>query len=155
MKKLKVVAITVPAVVFLDQATKTLIGWYLKENSVVRVVPGFFNIVNWKNPGAAFGLLREGDILRTAFLVGVSILALAVIAFLIRQSREGFTVFSLSLVAGGAVGNLIDRLRFGEVVDFLDFYIGGWHWPAFNVADSAITAGVALSLAWFYLRPSA
>ncbi|MBI5560009.1 MAG: signal peptidase II [Deltaproteobacteria bacterium] len=151
--KRKIVALTVVSTALIDQITKALVTSSIGQNSVVPVVTGLFNLVNFRNPGAAFGLLREGDILRTVLLVLVSILALIVIAALLRQSKDGWTIFSLSLIAGGAVGNLIDRVRFGEVVDFLDFYINGWHWPAFNVADSAITAGVVLSLAGFWLRP--
>jgi signal peptidase II len=113
------------------------------------IIPGVFDLVYVTNTGAAFGFLAGSkNLLRQAFFVAVAIIALIVIVFayghLKRQGR--IFVYALGLIAGGAVGNLIDRLRFGSVVDFLDFYLGSYHWPAFNVADSAITVGVALFL---------
>jgi signal peptidase II len=136
-------------VVIVDQLTKLWImnnfGLHAQQN----IIPGFFNLVYVTNTGAAFGFLAgDKSWLRQVFFVGVAIVALGVIVFayghLKRQGR--LFVYALGLIAGGAVGNLIDRLRFGSVVDFLDFYLGSYHWPAFNAADSAITIGVALFL---------
>ncbi len=150
MRKPVAVGSTVAAVVLLDQVTKALVAHYIEPNRAVEVIPGLFNIVYWTNPGAAFGIFRSGGALRTVLLSAMSIVALAVVAVLLRRSRDRLTTLALSLIAGGAVGNLIDRARFGEVVDFLDFYIGRHHWPAFNVADSAITVGALMALAGFY-----
>ena len=140
--KLKILLAAALSVIIVDQATKAVIAGSLDLNEVVEVIPGFFNIVYFKNPGAAFGIMRNAGALKTVFLSGVTIVALVVIGALIRQSRDAVTTLVLSLVAGGAVGNLVDRVRFGYVVDFLDLYVGAYHWPAFNVADSAITSGV-------------
>ncbi|MBI5492993.1 MAG: signal peptidase II [Deltaproteobacteria bacterium] len=153
IRNVRIFFITAASVIIADQATKAYIAARLWPNQVIEAVPGVFNIVYLKNPGAAFGILNEGGSLRRVILAGVSVAALAVIGFLVRESKDRLTSFSLSLIAGGAVGNLIDRVRFGEVVDFLDFHIGAYHWPAFNVADSAITVGVILAAFSYYLKP--
>jgi signal peptidase II len=137
------------AVIIVDQVTKLWIMTAFALHEQLAVIPGFFNLVYVTNTGAAFGFLAgDKTWLRQFFFVTVSIIALVVIALaynhLKKQSR--IFVYSLGLIAGGAVGNLIDRLRFGSVVDFLDFYLGSYHWPAFNAADSAITVGVGLFL---------
>lgn len=139
------VSLIVGTVLILDQVTKHLVMTYLPHRAVIRVLPGFFDLIYVRNPGAAFGILagaRGGW--RTAFFVTVSIIALAVIAALIRKSADRLTLVAFALISGGAVGNLIDRVRFGEVVDFIDWYYRSWHWPTFNIADSAITVGVGL-----------
>ena len=117
------------------------------------MIPGFFNIVHSKNRGAAFGMFSEGNSeLRTFLLIGVSIAVLIFVAVLLLQpSRAGFsgsrtTMIGLSLVLGGAIGNIYDRIVSGMVTDFLEFYVGQWHFAAFNVADSAITVGAGLLL---------
>jgi signal peptidase II len=137
------------AVVIVDQLTKLWIMTTFALHEQQNIIPGVFDLVYVTNTGAAFGFLAGSkNLLRQAFFVAVAIIALIVIVFayghLKRQGR--IFVYALGLIAGGAVGNLIDRLRFGSVVDFLDFYLGSYHWPAFNVADSAITVGVALFL---------
>ena len=137
------------AVVIVDQLTKLWIMTTFALHQQQNIIPGFFNLVYVTNTGAAFGFLAGSKTwLRQAFFVTVSIAALIVIVFayghLKKQAR--IFVYALGLIAGGALGNLIDRLRFGSVVDFLDFYLGSYHWPAFNAADSAITVGVALFL---------
>jgi len=142
--------ITAIAVVILDLATKAMITRWLYHGEGMEAVPGLLNIVYYRNPGAAFGIFNDGDMLRRVFLIGSSVVALAVIGFLLRGARNGLMSLGLALVAAGAVGNLVDRVRFGTVVDFLDFHIGGYHWPAFNVADSAITIGVALAIYSYY-----
>ncbi len=151
--KLKILLPTAAAIVVLDQVTKAALSRYLYEGQILEVMPGFFSLVYFKNPGAAFGIFTDGGITRTLFLVAVQAVALVVIGFLLKQSRDPAASFALSMIAGGAIGNLIDRIRLGSVVDFLDFHLGGFHWPAFNVADSAITVGVALTIWFFYFRP--
>jgi len=135
------------AVLLLDQITKTLITSLLSLHQSVEVIGSLFNIIYIRNPGAAFGILGGWRGARTLLLTLVPIAALAVIIYLYRKSTDRFAAVALSLIAGGAAGNLIDRLRFGEVIDFLDFSLAGYHWPAFNVADSAITVGVVLMVA--------
>ena len=134
-------------VVIIDQLTKLWIMTNLGLHEQQNVISGFFNLVYVTNTGAAFGFLAGSKSwLRQVFFVGVAVVALGVIVYayghLKRQGR--IFVYALGLIGGGAIGNLIDRLRFGSVVDFLDFYFGSYHWPAFNVADSAITVGVGL-----------
>lgn len=132
-------------VVLLDQLTKYLVvkKFYLHES--VKVIPGFFSLTYVRNPGAAFGILAGASgSWRTIFFATVSLAALAVIATLVRKTSDRLPIIAFSLIGGGAVGNLIDRVRFGEVVDFIEWYYGSFHWPTFNIADSAITAGVTL-----------
>lgn len=140
------VALTVAA---LDQLTKLYIERTLTLGEGIPVIPEFFHISYVLNPGAAFGFLAGSHpAFRNPFFIGVSILAVFLIVYYHRRAKEKgtFFVLGLSLILGGAVGNLIDRLRIGMVVDFLDFHIGSYHWPAFNVADAAITTGVFLML---------
>ena len=132
-------------VVALDQFTKYLVEKHLRMYEVVPVIRGFFNLTRVRNKGAAFSLLSTApDGFRSVFFISVSLAAIAVIAMMIRKAKDRMLVVSFSFIAGGAVGNLIDRMRFGEVVDFIQWYVKSWYWPSFNVADSAITAGVAL-----------
>jgi signal peptidase II len=136
-------------VVLVDQLTKLWVLTSFQLHEQKSIIPGFFDLVYVTNTGAAFGILAGNESwLRQLFFVGVALVALIVIVYAyVHLKEEGrIFVFSLGLIAGGAIGNLIDRIRFGSVVDFLDFYVGGYHWPAFNVADSAITVGVGLFL---------
>lgn len=129
-------------VMLVDQVTKQMIVKYLGWFDVQPVIP-HFNLVHMHNTGAAFSMLSSAP--RVFFVVlGVGV-SLGILWWL-RQNPRGQTLFalSLSLILGGALGNVIDRVRFGQVVDFLDFHAGSWHWPAFNVADSAITVGAVL-----------
>jgi len=139
----------------LDQATKLFIDSRFALHDSVTVIEHFFNITYVRNKGAAFGILADSAI-RIPFFIAVSTLAAIGILWYIRQLREdqGLLRLALSLVFAGAVGNLIDRVRLGEVIDFLDVHWYRHHWPAFNVADSAITVGVALLLLdlWFEER---
>lgn len=133
----------------LDQATKAWVMETFRLYESRPVIEGFFHLTYIRNPGAAFGLLAgHGAAFRTPFFVGVTLVALGAIGVAVKRlsAGRGWTLAALGLVAGGAVGNLIDRLRWGEVVDFLDVFWRSHHWPAFNVADSAITVGVALLL---------
>jgi signal peptidase II len=136
-------------VIVLDQLTKLWVVDHFILYESIEVIPGFFNLTYLTNTGAAFGILAgHPSWWRQFFFIGVAIVALAAIFFLhrkIRAESRWYTV-SLALIAGGAVGNLIDRVRLGSVVDFLDLYLSTHHWPAFNVADSAITVGVGIFL---------
>ena len=140
------------AVIVLDQVSKWAVIRSLKVHESVPVITGFFNLVHVRNRGMAFGFMNRSDIdLAFYFLVAASLGAVVLLLIWFFRLKEGDIrlQLGLSLILGGALGNLIDRLRFGEVIDFLDFYLGPYHWPAFNLADSAITAGtflVALSL---------
>ena len=137
------------AVIVLDQITKAAITEKLFMYGSYKVIDGFFSLVYVMNPGAAFGFLAGApEIFRYLFFISVTVLAILLIIYYILKSKsqDVLMVISLTLIFGGAVGNLIDRIRFGAVVDFLDFYIGTWHWPAFNVADSAISIGAVLMI---------
>jgi signal peptidase II len=125
-------------IVAVDQITKHLVVVYVKPADAIEIFP-FLHIVSVRNTGAAFGILKD---VGSSFFIGVSIFAIILVIWLLIRSREGY--FSLSLILGGAVGNLIDRIVLGHVVDFIDFSIGKSHWPAFNVADSALTIGIIL-----------
>ena len=136
-------------VIVADQLTKQWILNSFKLHEQKAVIPGLFNLVHVTNTGAAFGFLAgDKNTLRLVFFVGIAITALAVMAVAYRHLKKQGSIFvyAIGLIAGGAIGNLIDRLRFGAVIDFLDFYVGTHHWPAFNVADSAISTGVGLFL---------
>ena len=134
-------------VVVADQVTKALVLSRLPLYRTVEVLPGFFNLTHLRNPGGAFGFLAGGGGgLRVAFFLAGSLLAVALLGYFYRKlpPTHPWLGGGLCLILGGAVGNLIDRLRFKAVVDFLDVFVGDLHWPAFNVADSAITIGVVI-----------
>ena len=132
------------AVVVADQWTKAAVLASLAPGDVRAYAP-FFDLVLAFNRGAAFSLLAEQPGWQHLFFVGLALAVSALIVWLLaRHHRETLFCSGLGLILGGAVGNLIDRLQIGAVVDFLSFHAGGWYWPAFNVADSAITLGAAL-----------
>ena len=134
--------VTIPV----DQGTKLWVDSTLSYADRIPVIEGFFYITHVRNPGAAFGLFSEGHpLLRLGLFVGISIVALLIVFSFYRKLAPGdsFTALSLGLILGGAVGNLLDRLRLGEVVDFLHFRLwGGYTWPDFNFADTFIVVGV-------------
>jgi signal peptidase II len=137
------------AIVALDRLTKWAIVKTIVLEDAVSIIPGFFRLTHLENPGAAFSLFAESTSpFKTALLVAFSLAALAVVGVLLWRSRDDYniTTLSLSLILGGAVGNLWDRLSDGMVTDFLDFYVGIHHWPPFNIADSAIVVGALLLL---------
>ncbi|MCU0229454.1 MAG: signal peptidase II [Bryobacterales bacterium] len=136
-----------------DQLSKLWVLNTLDHFDQVVVIPGFFHLVHVRNSGAAFGILSDAaPWVRAAVLVGLSSLAvLALIVLLWRASASNAwggagARYGLALILGGAVGNIHDRLAYGNVVDFLDFFLGSWHWYTFNVADSGICVGTALLL---------
>lgn len=132
------------AVVLLDQFTKWWITTHIVPGGSITVISGLFDIVDIRNSGVVFGILSGTDMpFRTIFFLLISLVAMSIILLFLRNlpsERTGWVV-GLGLVFGGAWGNLIDRVRFGEVVDFLDVHVGAYHWPAFNVADAAVTIG--------------
>lgn len=136
----------------LDQLTKLAVVAHLEAYREVIPVTGFFNLVHVHNPGAAFSLFADQPGWQRGFFIGVALLAAGVILYLLYRTR-GQRLFcaALALILGGALGNLIDRVRYGYVIDFLDFYLGTWHWPVFNLADVGITVGAGL-LIWDSLR---
>jgi signal peptidase II len=131
----------------LDQLSKFTVEQKLELGQIIPVIPSFFNLTYVLNPGAAFGFLSGASAaFRNPFFITISVLAVLFILYYRSQHRGMGLLPSLGLafILGGALGNLVDRLRLGMVVDFLDFYYGSYHWPAFNIADSAITVGVTL-----------
>lgn len=140
-------------VILLDQATKLWIQNHMVLYTTRPVLPDFFNIVYVLNRGAAFGFLNRSDIAwQTYFFFAATALAVMIIVHLLRLARsdDKLLIIGLGSILGGAIGNLIDRIKTGEVVDFLDFYWKSYHWPAFNVADIAIFLGSLALLAAFY-----
>jgi signal peptidase II len=132
-------------VMLLDQITKYIVETRIRLHDVIAVVPGFFNLTHVRNRGAAFGILADLPASwRSAFFITITVAAVAAIIALIRKTQERVLVTAFSLIAGGAVGNVIDRIRYGEVVDFIQWYVKSYYWPSFNVADSAISIGVGL-----------
>jgi signal peptidase II len=137
------------AVFAADWATKRLIEARMSVMDVHTVIPGFFDIVHARNRGAAFSMFADSTSpWRPFFLIGLSLAALVLVASILRKasSLDRPTALGLALILGGALGNVFDRIVSGAVTDFLDFYIGDLHWPAFNVADSAIVVGSGLLL---------
>jgi signal peptidase II len=130
------------AITGIDQLTKWLVATRIEFGDSIPIIDGLFNLVHWRNPGAAWGMFQDHGL----WLILISLLTILAL-YLFRHSfqleRTGNRI-ALGLIGGGILGNLIDRIRCGAVVDFLDFYAGTHHWPAFNVADSAICTGVAL-----------
>ena len=142
------------ALFLLDQGAKWLVAGSLRLGEVRSVIPGLFNLTHLQNRGAAFGLFADSDSPAVrAVLIAFSVAALLLVLFLLwRGVSSRWTGWGLGLILGGALGNLLDRVRAGSVVDFLDFHLAGYHWPAFNLADSAVVIG-ALLLMIEVLRP--
>lgn len=140
------------SVIVIDQLSKQHIMQTMRLHESIPIVPNLFSFTYIRNPGAAFGLLAgSSNAFRMVFFGLTSIFALVLLGTILYRmpEREWMGRLSVSAILGGAVGNLIDRLRFGEVIDFLDVYIDSYHWPAFNVADSAITVGVIFLIIHF------
>ncbi len=145
-------------IVCLDQVSKIAVLKSLRVYESVPVIKGFFNMVHVRNRGMAFGFLNRPD-MDFGFWILVSATILAVILLLFwfyrMEDESNWMTLGLSLILGGALGNLIDRVRLHEVIDFLDFYVGAYHWPAFNVADAAITVGAFMvGLCLFFESPA-
>jgi len=136
--------LTAVLVILLDQVTKFYVVSHFQLHESLPVIDGFFNLTYIRNPGAAFGFLAGASpVFRGLFFTAVTLIAVSLILYyLVKNLVSNLSlVIPLALILAGALGNLVDRIRFGEVVDFLDVYIAGYHWPAFNVADSAISIG--------------
>ena len=144
-------------VLFLDQASKAWADKTLAGQAPVTVVDSFFHLTYHRNTGGVFGLFAgTATISRRLFFLTASILALVFVLYLIREwGRDSLlALWGLSLICGGALGNLVDRVRYGEVIDFIDWHWYSHHWPTFNNADSAITMGTSLLLLSVFLAPS-
>jgi signal peptidase II len=143
-------------IVTLDRMTKWLVAQRITLHDSVDVIPGVFRLTHVQNQGAAFGLFSDSQSeWKVAMLILFSVAALAVVTALLWRNGNALnaTAIALSLVFGGALGNLWDRVANGRVIDFLDFYVGSHHWPAFNIADSAIVVGALLLLSEIFLAP--
>jgi signal peptidase II len=141
------------AIVVLDQITKWAVLGFFANRAPREEITGFFNLVLAYNKGAAFSMLASAPGWQTPLLIAFALVAAVVVTVLILRNREKrLLCLGLALILGGAVGNLIDRVRYGHVVDFLDFHALGWHWPAFNVADSGITVGAVLLILEGFVR---
>jgi len=143
-------------VVILDQISKTVITATLRVHESVPVIEGYFHLVHVRNRGMAFGIMnRSHPDAAFYLLVAMSCLAIGLLIFWFFRLKDGDNrlTLGLSLILGGAIGNLIDRLRFREVVDFLDVFWRSYHWPAFNVADAAITVGTFLVAIYLVFKP--
>ncbi len=134
-------------VIILDQITKMAVLNNLDLYRSVTVIPGFFSLTHILNPGGAFGFMANQSAgIRSMLFIVISLLAVCLIFYFYCTTPPEYSLLqtAFALILGGAIGNMIDRFRFGEVVDFLDFYLGELHWPAFNVADSAISTGICI-----------
>jgi signal peptidase II len=134
-------------VLLLDQITKILVDKTMSLYHTIEIIPNFFALTYLRNTGAAFGFLAgDQSVYRVGFFLLVSSIAVGCIFYLLKTARpeKKILLVSLSLILGGAIGNMVDRLRLGEVIDFILVHYYNLYWPAFNVADSAITIGVGL-----------
>ncbi len=139
--------VTAGLVIFLDQLSKIWVVAKIPLFGVVEVIPGFFNLVHVRNTGAAFSILAgTPSVWRQLFFIVVTLGVVFLILMAYRKvaARDLWSKSAYALIIGGALGNLIDRIRLGAVVDFLDVYWKNYHWPAFNVADAAITTGAVM-----------
>jgi len=133
------------AIVVADQLTKWAVAGFFANRRPQEEITAFLNLVLVYNKGAAFSMFASAPGWQTPLLIAFALMAAVIVSVLIlRNPQKRMLCLGLALILGGALGNVIDRLRFGHVVDFLDFHAMGWHWPAFNLADSAITLGAVL-----------
>lgn len=141
----RIIVAAIAILVFLgDQATKAMVDASIPEHAIIPVLPRFLNLTHTKNPGAAFGLFSDSPApWKTALLIVISAgLLMTVVGIVWRNRRLQWEAsVGLALILGGALSNLVDRIRFGRVIDFLDFYYHTYHWATFNLADSAIVVG--------------
>jgi signal peptidase II len=150
--KTKLVLVWLAIILISDQLTKFIVGRTMPLHQSIPVIDNLFSLTYIRNTGAAFGFLAgSAAAFRLPFLIAFSLVAVGFVVAMLRRlpARETGLITALAFILGGAIGNLIDRFAYGEVIDFLDFYWSGYHWPAFNVADSFITVGVAITV--FYL----
>ncbi len=148
--------VTATGVFALDRGSKWLVETRMSAYDTKAVIPGFFNIVRSENPGIAFGIFQDNPTeSRTLVLVAFSILAVLLLAAMLWRidKLDGHTATGISLIFGGAMGNVFDRVHAGKVTDFLDFVFGTYHWYTFNVADAAICSGAVLLILSMLLAP--
>ena len=145
-RKYLILSVVAATLVAIDQLTKLYIHTHFELGEFISVLPGYFNITYVRNPGAAFGIFREAqETFRTIFFLAMPPIAMITILAILRSvaNSDRIQILALSSIFGGAIGNYLDRIRFGYVIDFLDFHWQSkYSWPAFNVADSAIVVGV-------------
>ncbi|MEK6196146.1 MAG: signal peptidase II [Deltaproteobacteria bacterium] len=142
-------------VAILDQAIKLLVLAKIPAYGSIVVIPGFFDLTHIYNTGGAFGFLAgKSSLFRHLFFLTASAIAMGMIVYLYLKTPREFLFLrsGLAMILGGAVGNVIDRIRLGKVVDFLDLYVKDLHWPAFNIADSAITVGILIFIYHLLLK---
>ena len=143
--KYRILAALVPLLLVIDQLTKLYIDRTMKLYQSIPVIDGLFSITYLRNKGAAFSFLSDASWRLPFFILATVIAVIAIlVAYGKLRADQRFAACSLALILSGAIGNLIDRVRMGEVIDFLDVYWKSHHWPAFNIADSAICVGVAM-----------
>ena len=150
--KSRIVAGWLGFIVIADQLTKYIVDRTMPLNYSIPVIDNFFSLTYIRNTGAAFGIFAGShEAFRLPFLITVSLMAIGFIFLMLKRLRNSETglITALAFIVGGAIGNLIDRVVYGEVIDFLDVYWSGYHWPAFNLADSFITVGVGITV--YYL----
>ena len=150
--KTKLVLVWLAIILVADQLTKFIVDQTMPLHHSIAVIDNLFSLTYIRNTGAAFGILAgSATAFRLPFLVVFSLVAIGFVVAMLRRlpERETGLITALAFILGGAIGNLIDRIVYGEVVDFLDFYWSSYHWPAFNLADSFITIGVGITL--YYL----
>jgi signal peptidase II len=143
------IVVLVAVIVAFDQLTKFIVDRSMPLHHSIPIIEGFFSLTYVRNTGAAFGIFAgSAEFFRRPFLILVSVVAIGFIVVMLKRLRdsEKWLVTALAFILGGAIGNLIDRVVYGEVIDFLDCFWGSYHWPAFNVADSFITIGVTITL---------
>lgn len=147
--KWRVVSVWLVAIIVFDQLSKIVVDRAMALHQTIPIVDGVFNLTYVRNTGAAFGIFAgSAEMFRRPFLIVVSLLAIGFIFTLLKRLAEEarWLITALAFILGGAIGNLIDRVVYGEVIDFLDCFWGDYHWPAFNLADSFITVGVTITL---------
>jgi signal peptidase II len=147
-----ILALITAGTIVLDQASKVHIMQTMRLHESIPIIPNLFSLTYIRNPGAAFGILASSSNgFRLLFFGLTSLFALGLLGTIFFRLHQDDWVGQLSIagILGGAIGNLLDRLRFGEVIDFLDFYVDTYHWPAFNVADAAISVGVCFLIVHF------
>ena len=147
--KWRIVGAWLAAIIVLDQVSKILVDRSMALHQSIPIINGFFNLTYVRNTGAAFGMFAgSAEMFRRPFLIIVSLLAIGFILAMLKRLAEKarWPITALAFILGGAIGNLIDRVIYGEVIDFIDCFWGNYHWPAFNLADSFITVGVTITL---------
>jgi len=152
--KSKIVGAWLAFIIVADQLTKFIVDRTMPLHYSIPVIENFFSLTYIRNTGAAFGILAGShEAIRLPVLVIFSLVAIGFILVMLKRlpSDETGLITALAFILGGAIGNLIDRVAYGEVIDFLDFYWSGYHWPAFNLADSFITVGVMI-IAYYLIR---